>query len=462
MNLPVEPAATRPVSRDEVDEVLSLLGRDDPAARHLGLAMIDEWDPYDIAPDAADRVVASLDCALVPVGGAGSDPAEFLLEALWERPDLIDPDLVVSVFPKCRDRIRLRLVALLAMQGTDTGLDAIVALLGPAAAGDRVPQPRVSVLGPLIDHPDRDRVIRLCLDLLDRSAWARLGAELLVEAAVTAPMNPDVLDDVVRRVQASAVALVDECDRVAVTHPRSGDLARSERRTLELLVSVIDLLADVESGPPSLWWRMLASADPRVATLGAVRLVRSGEPVAADRLRLLTRDPVARVGLHEGLAGIDDAFVPDELDQLRGYIDHVGVAEGRLVQWLSDPLELGREPDEIEFVATLWERELDPRSDTDVSEARFSFGHDTSDDALGLSDDVSDGEGPDGPQMEPVQLFRFRLHAPHWSSARGWMIGASSSSLASSCYRAEDELDRAGHVHAIREALADWPESQRE
>lgn len=424
----------RPVTSEEVEEVLALLSRDDPAARHLGLATVDEWDPYDIDPAAAERVVASLAVHLPAVGvhGApGTDAAEYLLEAMWERPDLIDPRRVVEVFGACGDRVRLRLLALLALQGSTAGVDAIVELIGPGAAGDRVPAPKVSVLGPLIQHPDRDRVIGVCLDLLDRPEWARPAAELLLEAAVTEPMIPPVLDDVVERTQRCAMGLVDECDRVALDHGRSGDLARAQRVTLELLVAVIDLVAEVDAAAPPLWWRMLASADPRVATLGAVRLVRSGETVAADRLRLLTRDPVARVGLHEGLAGIDAAFVPDELHQLRGAIDDIGVAEGRLVKWLADPLELGRAPDEVEFVELSWEPELDPSSGTD-------------DAALAV---------------EPVYLFRFRVYAPHWSSARGWMIGASAPSLASSCYRAEDELDLAGHVRAIRDSLADWPES---
>ncbi len=86
-----------------------------------------------------------------------------------------------------------------------------------------------------------------------------------------------------------------------------------------------------------------------------------------------------------------------------------------LTRWLAQVTELGRAPDEIEFL----------------------------------------GERTMG--AEAVHLFRFRMHAPHWSSARGWMIGAAGA-FTYSCYAAEDECSLEEHVAEMRTTLADWPD----
>ena len=92
---------------------------------------------------------------------------------------------------------------------------------------------------------------------------------------------------------------------------------------------------------------------------------------------LIARDPVARADLHDGLV----AMAPDDADLL----DQVQVAEGELARWLSDVTELGRVPDELEHLTTV--------------------AHPTR-------------------AEQRLHLFRFRMHAPHWSAARGWMIGS--------------------------------------
>jgi len=98
------------------------------------------------------------------------------------------------------------------------------------------------------------------------------------------------------------------------------------------------------------------------------------------------------------------------------------VHEAMLARWLAEVTELGQAPDEIEFVTT----RSGPRS-------------------------------PQRPGTDAVvYLYRFRLHAPHWSSARGWMIGLSGP-WTGSCYAAEDEFDLATHVEEIRSSLATWP-----
>ena len=67
--------------------------------------------------------------------------------------------------------------------------------------------------------------------------------------------------------------------------------------------------------------------------------------------------------------------------------------------------------------------------------------------------------------------FRFRLRAPHWSCARGWMIGAAGpfrddgaaavgvEPFASSVYSAEDDDELDGHLDAILEELGAWSDT---
>ena len=68
------------------------------------------------------------------------------------------------------------------------------------------------------------------------------------------------------------------------------------------------------------------------------------------------------------------------------------------------------------------------------------------------------GEHPDD---GAVHLFRFRVRAPHWSSARGWMVGAAgpytdegavvdgSDQIVSTVYAAEEDDELDGHLDAI-------------
>ena len=56
-----------------------------------------------------------------------------------------------------------------------------------------------------------------------------------------------------------------------------------------------------------------------------------------------------------------------------------------------------------------------------------------------------------------LHLFRFRMHAPHWSAARGWMVGVGGTHTYT-CYAAEDECSLAEHVTALLAALAEWPD----
>ncbi|MFN7150501.1 MAG: hypothetical protein ACK4V6_13600 [Microthrixaceae bacterium] len=182
------------------------------------------------------------------------------------------------------------------------------------------------------------------------------------------------------------------------------------------------------SPPPPALLHLLGSSDPRLAALGAARLVRRGEPVAPERLALIARDPVARADLHDGIATMGSAGPAADV----AWADDVGVHEGRMVRWLADVTELGRAPDEIEHVAV-----VPLPDDPSVRRTHPSMAHLRA--------------------ANTLFVFRFRMHAPHWSSARGWMIGVAGAHTSTS-YRAEDECSVAEHVQDILSTLAEWPD----
>jgi hypothetical protein len=216
------------------------------------------------------------------------------------------------------------------------------------------------------------------------------------------------------------------CNRAALGDPRAGDPVRTERAALVAIVRLLDTLDDVDQRAALL--HLLGSSDPRLAALGAARLVRRGEPVAPERLALIARDPVARADLHDGIATKGPAGPAADV----AWADDVEVHEGRMVRWLADVTELGRAPDEIEHVTVV--RLPD---DPSVRRTHPSMAH-----LRGAN---------------VLFVFRFRMHAPHWSSARGWMIGVAGAHT-STAYRAEDECSVAEHVQDILDALAEWPD----
>ncbi len=131
--------------------------------------------------------------------------------------------------------------------------------------------------------------------------------------------------------------------------------------------------------------------------------------------------------LLEGLDALGRAH-----DVARRWRSGAARAEGDLVRWLAADTELGAAPDEIEHL-----------------------------DRLTLGEHPDDGA---------VHLFRFRVRSPHWSSARGWMIGAAgpyaddgskvvdAELIVSSVYSAEDHDDFDGHLDSILDGLGAWPE----
>jgi hypothetical protein len=349
-----------------------------------------------------------------------------MAELLCGRPDLVEAADVLRVFLMAGEHTRRTFLRLLALRSDLDGLVALEALFDHDGPAELVPTPGPGTLDPLLVHPERARVRALLVGLLGRSGWSGQIAGLLTSLELIEPSDADERAHTVAEATAQVVRLVDVCNRAALDDPRAGDPVRTERGALVAIVRLLDTLDDVDQRAASL--HLLGSSDPRIAALGAARLVRRGEPVAPERLALIARDPVARADLHDGIAPVD----PSGPGAAVAWADDVQVHEGRMVRWLADATELGRAPDEIEHVAV-----------------------------------VASPDGPSARRTHPSMahlrssnvlfVFRFRMHAPHWSSARGWMIGVAGAHT-STAYRAEDECSLDEHVQHIVTALAEWPD----
>ncbi len=391
------------VGVDEVAELRALLRRRDTAARKIALALLRSWSVHDMDDTGARAVLEAAGGAYPSVDRSPEHPAELLAQLLWQSPGAVQVADVLRVYVLAGERARRALIHLLALRRDPGALVGLEFVFGPDGATKVLPTPTTPLLDPLEDHPDRERVVDLLVTVLARDGWSWHAADLLARLEVSTPSLPEVRTRIVQTLCAVAAPLVDTCNR-AMLEQTPSDVARVERQTLAALMWLLDVFSEVET--PTLLTVMLGSADPRVAAMAAPRLHTRGVTVAPERIMLIARDPVARVDLN-------DAWPTAEFDP-------VALAEGELVRWLGDVTELGRAPDEIEFVETV---------------------------------------ACPGSPGDDLHVFRFRMRSPHWSSARGWMI-AMSGARTYTCYAAEDEASVGEHVRAMLNALAQWPDSR--
>lgn len=405
------------VGLDEVAELRSLLRRADRVARQLAYSMMDDWSGEDLDELGARAALEAAAGSYPSIDGDHRDPGESLVRVLWERPRLVAAEDALRCFLLAGVRARRALIHLLALRRDSEGLEAVEHLFDPQGPRELLPAAMMPVLDPLLEAGPRDRVTALLCRALLQEGWVWHASDLLSRMQRTARPAAGEQARVLAAVTAAVEDLVAACDRASPSSTRTRrrpERVRSERESLVCLARLLDHLDGIDITTPL--QRMLASADPRVAALGAVRLLGADETLAPERLWLIARDPVARADLYDGLER------RGALSALHGLVDDVAVHEAMLARWLAEVTELGQAPDEIEFVTT----RSGPRS-------------------------------PQRPGTDAVvYLYRFRLHAPHWSSARGWMIGLSGP-WTGSCYAAEDEFDLATHVEEIRSSLATWP-----
>jgi hypothetical protein len=129
---------------------------------------------------------------------------------------------------------------------------------------------------------------------------------------------------------------------------------------------------------------LLEFTDPRLRMGAILSLLRHDAAVEPAMIAEIAANTECRKWLFDGLHKLERIhFFP------RKFYTQEALAESDLVNWLLHPTELGRPPDEIEFVQTV--------------------PFDTETDA-GWAD---------------IFLFRFRTHPPHWCARDGWIAGVS-------------------------------------
>ncbi len=399
---------------DDVAEVRALLRRNDRAARDLAVATISSWQAHRLDVLGARAVLEAAGGSYPSLPEDDVVPAVRFVELLWDAPRAVDPAEVVRVHLISGERVQRGLLHLLALRGGDEGLAALEVLLGPDADPWGIPRLTSPLLRPLLVQADRARVARLLIDLLELPGWSWHAAELLEQLDSVRDLGEEIWTELSVPLWGHVARLTNECDQAMRGRGSDWDTGRVERESLAALVPLVDRQLGRDGGlvvSPAL--AMLASADPRVAAFGAATLLRHGERVAPERLELIGRDPIARIELADLLDGTGDPV------RLPAVFEDLALDEGRLARHLAAVHELGRLPDELEHVAAV---PVEPRHGSGVA-----------------------------------QVFRFRLHAPHWSSARGWMVGVVGPFIGT-CYAAEGDDTPRGHVEMVRNALADWPD----
>ncbi|MHB1139936.1 MAG: hypothetical protein ACYC2O_13355 [Microthrixaceae bacterium] len=403
-----------------------MLRRRDPVARQVALATLSGWHGADLTPAAARAVLDATTGIYPPATHDTSHPAELLTRLLWGAPHSVPVGEVLRVYAAAGERARRALLHLLALRRDDQAMSGLEYLLGAEGPTDLLPIPTSPLLDPLLDHPDVTRLVPLLVALAPRRGWTWHVAGLLGELHARGRLGIENRARVIAGMGPLVAAAVDTCDRLWFRSPPGAaehDSSRADRERLGALTRLLVALPDdatLES-----MWRMLAAADPRVSVLGAVALVQRRQAVGPDRIALLARDPSTLLQLHRGLEAADAVcLIPER------HLEPEVLACSQLVHWLSGVTELGRAPDEIEPVASRQVR---------VEGA---------DDGLGGTSGVYDAE---------VHLFRFRMRAPHWSHARGWMIGTAGE-WTYSCYAAEDEHSLEDHIESVRLAATQWPD----
>lgn len=405
------------VDLDDVAELRSLLRRADPVARQVAYAQLDDWSGADLDEIGARALLEAAAGTYPAIDGDHRHPGESMARVLWERPRLVPVDEVLRGFLLAGERARRAFIHLLALRRDVAGLEAIESIFGDDGPHELIPSALMPILDPLVEAGEHDRLVVLLCRVLQRDGWVWHAADLLARVQRMSGAGLDEQARVLAAVGAKVDELVQACDRAQGVVVAGSPSGRSEREALSCICGLLDHLERVEA--TSLLMRLVASADPQVAAMGAIRVLRRGEVLAPERIGLIARDPIARAELYEGLQGNEGIAL------LHDVVDEVQVHESLLARWLADITEVGRVPDEIEFLETR-----------------------------------TAPSAPDGDHDDAVLfVFRFRLNMPHWSAARGWMIGVSGP-WTGSCYAAEDEYDLGGHVEEIRTSLATWPGRQ--
>ncbi|CAB5037809.1 unannotated protein [freshwater metagenome] len=396
----------------ELQELRSLLRQPHLAARRVAVGIISSWtadslvgvDPLELLAAATERYPC--------IAREASRPTEQLARLLWSQPRCVSTAAVVDSVLQADQHARWAMIRLLVLRQDSQGVQAIQFLLSMDGFLDVLTPPSYAVFDPLLEHSaaqDHEQLLDLSAlaqgfaELLIRPGWTCQIAAFLQQVQQAGRLDGAARCQVLASASSLASTIVANCNAV-IGQRLSAESNADALQTLTCLASLLAAFHRPDEHSPL--YRMLGSADPLVSVIGVVALTDCGMRVGADRIEMLARDPRTVSPLFRALDDLGAAeIIPLEYRTSRN------LALSELVEWLSDESELGRPPDEIEWLGTWNEEEL--------------------------------------------ELFRFRMSAPHWSCQRGWMIGVAGA-WTHSCYFAEDEMTTEEHIHNLELAVENW------
>jgi hypothetical protein len=336
---------------------------------------------------------------------------------------------VIARFEHWQRRTRREALALLMRIDDPRAADAVVEIVRRHGRAGGVPSVPLGHYGRQPQHADR--FFPALLEFLDVPKLAFSIAALALSFANDQQIDPAILephaDRLLRLLQRRRdwLAPRQETEGFAWMWEPSYHLRRWKAGVL------LDLLGHVPTPAVETELRrcLLEFTDPRLRMGAVLSLLRHDAAVDPAIVAEIAASSECRKWLFDGLHKLERAqLFPRELRT------QSALAESDLVNWLLHPTELGRPPDEIEFVQTV--------------------AFDTETDA-GWAD---------------IFLFRFRTHPPHWAARDGWMAGVSGPFLRKdqptiqalgdtfSAFTPWDRKSVAEHVDDVRELIKTWRE----
>lgn len=415
--------------------------------------------------DVATTILACA-CGTYPVlDDDAMSPADMLVQLLWASPDSVSAAQIKDAYLIATRPVRRSLLHLLSLHSSEQAVTVLAHLVGPTGPRELAPAPIRVLLAPLLRHIDTDRIGNdvISRELVPTAVWLCSQPDWVFEATRflkawcdVAQHSPLGLFGVAEKadinISAALQTLSDQMqvhiaacnhywdvtqssDFDAATSPWAQaaltDPVRGDRFRIEAMLEVVESFAmgphdaasvsahEISDQACRVAHRVLMSADPQVSAMGAVTLLRTHSRVGLDRLGMIVRDPAARQRLYDGLHTIPNWV--DHTDAVPGeypdwWTDQRLRAESGVVAWLCEVTQLGCPPHEIEWIATV--------------DSATEFGS--------------------------VDVFRFRMRDPHWSTGRGWMI-AVGGPVVRSDFEAEDEWSLEDHVQLLisRSTLGD-------
>ena len=395
----------------ELQEVKSLLRQPHLAARRVAVGIISSWDADSLLGVDPLELLAAATERYPSIAHEASRPAEQLARLLWNRPHSVSTAAVVDSVLQADQPARWAMIRLLVLRQDSQGVQAVQFLLSMEGFVDVLTPPSYAVFDPLLQYSsaegheellDLSALAKEFAGLLIRPGWTCQVAGFLQQVQQDGRLEGSARSQVLASASALASTIVANCN--AASGHRTAVDSSDALQTLTCLASLLASFHGADEHSPL--YRMLGSADPLVSVIGVVALIDCGLSVGADRIEVLARDPRTLAPLFRELDALGASdFIPLHYRTSRN------LALSELVEWLSEESELGRPPDEIEWLGT-W-------------------------------------------QQEDLELFRFRMSAPHWSCQRGWMIGVAGA-WTHSCYFAEDEMTTAEHIENLQLAVENW------